>query len=170
MPTGFNVHTGSDVQSMLEVMGLHSVEQLFADVPAQVRLRRELDLPPALSEWELMRDVRSIAAMNSTVLSHNSFLGCGAYEHYIPAVVDAIVSRGEFLTAYTPYQPEMSQGLLQALFEFQVLLGRLRRGSCHASSRSALGIHAGEPDAADFRNTKAPGGEWQSEAGEQRHR
>ena len=130
MPTGFNVHTGSDVQSMLEVMGLHSVEQLFADVPAQVRLRRELDLPPALSEWELMRDVRSMADMNSTVLSHTSFLGCGAYEHYIPAVVDAIVSRGEFLTAYTPYQPEMSQGLLQALFEFQILLGRLLGREC----------------------------------------
>lgn len=122
---GYNVHTGSDVQAMLEVMGLSSVEQLFADVPAQVRLRRELDLPPALSEWELMRDVRAMSDKNSTTLTHASFLGSGAYEHYIPAVVDAIVSRGEFLTAYTPYQPEMSQGLLQALFEFQVLVGRL---------------------------------------------
>jgi len=130
MPIGFNVHTGSDVQAMLEVMGLHSVEQLFADVPAQVRLRRELDLPPALGEWELMRDVRSMADMNATVLTHSSFLGGGAYEHYIPAVVDAIVSRGEFLTAYTPYQPEMSQGLLQALFEFQVLVGRLLGRDC----------------------------------------
>lgn len=124
-PVGYNVHTGSDVQAMLEVMGLSSVEQLFADVPAQVRLRRDLDLPPALSEWELMRDVRAMADKNSTTLTHASFLGGGAYEHYIPAVVDAIVSRGEFLTAYTPYQPEMSQGLLQALFEFQVLVGRL---------------------------------------------
>lgn len=122
---GYNVHTGSDVQAMLEVMGLSSLEQLFADVPSRVRLRRELDLPPALSEWELMRDVRAMADKNSTTLTHASFLGGGAYEHYIPAVVDAIVSRGEFLTAYTPYQPEMSQGLLQALFEFQVLVGRL---------------------------------------------
>lgn len=129
-PIGFNVHTGSDVQAMLAVMGLQSIEQLFADVPAQVRLRRELDLPPALSEWELMRDVRAMAELNATVLSHASFLGCGAYEHYIPAVVDAIVSRGEFLTAYTPYQPEMSQGLLQALFEFQVLVGRLLGQGC----------------------------------------
>lgn len=124
-PLGYNVHTGTDVQAMLDVMGLHSVEQLFSDIPAQVRLRRELSLPPALSEWELMRDVRAMAAMNRTVLTHSSFLGSGAYEHYIPAVVDAIVSRGEFLTAYTPYQPEMSQGLLQALFEFQTLVGRL---------------------------------------------
>lgn len=124
-PLGYNVHTDNDVQAMLDVMGLHSVEQLFSDIPAQVRLHRELALPPALSEWELMRDVRAMAAMNRTVLTHSSFLGSGAYEHYIPAVVDAIVSRGEFLTAYTPYQPEMSQGLLQALFEFQTLVGRL---------------------------------------------
>ena len=129
-PVGFNVHTGSDVEAMLEVMGLHSIEQLFADVPAQVRLRRALRLPPALSEWELMRDVRAMADMNATVQSHSSFLGCGAYEHYIPAVVDAMVSRGEFLTAYTPYQPEMSQGLLQALYEFQVLVGRLLGQDC----------------------------------------
>lgn len=124
-PIGYNVHTGSDRQSMLEAMGLFSVEQLFADVPHQVRLARELDIPPALSEWELMRDVMAMAGLNQTVLTHSNFLGSGAYEHYIPAVVDAIVSRGEFLTAYTPYQPEMSQGLLQALFEFQVLVGRL---------------------------------------------
>lgn len=124
-PIGYNVHTGSDRQAMLEAMGLFSVEQLFADVPQQVRLRRELDLPPALSEWELMRDVLAMAGLNQTVLTHSNFLGNGAYEHYIPAVVDAIVSRGEFLTAYTPYQPEMSQGLLQALFEFQVLVGKL---------------------------------------------
>lgn len=124
-PIGYNVHTGSDVQSMLEAMGLESVEQLFADIPPQVRLRRELELPPALSEWELLRDVRAMAARNASTRTHACFLGGGAYEHYIPAVVDAIVSRGEFLTAYTPYQPEMSQGLLQALFEFQGLVGRL---------------------------------------------
>lgn len=129
-PVGYNVHTGSDIQDMLVTMGLSSIDQLFADVPAQVRLRRELDLPPALSEWELMRDVRDMAAQNSTTLTHSCFLGAGAYEHYIPAVIDAIVSRGEFLTAYTPYQPEMSQGLLQSLFEFQVLVGRLLGQDC----------------------------------------
>jgi glycine dehydrogenase subunit 1 len=129
-PIGYNVHTGSDVQSMLAAMGLHSVEQLFADIPASVRLHRDLDLPPALSEWALVRDVRAMAALNSTVQTHACYLGGGAYEHYIPAVVDAIVSRGEFLTAYTPYQPEMSQGLLQALFEFQILAGRLLGLDC----------------------------------------
>lgn len=129
-PLGYNVHTSTDRQAMLDVMGLYSIEQLFADVPVSVRLRHELDLPPALSEWELMRDVRAMAARNQTVNTHASFLGCGAYEHYIPSVVDAMVSRGEFLTAYTPYQPEMSQGLLQALFEFQVLVGRLLGQEC----------------------------------------
>ena len=127
---GYNVHTSSDVQAMLNVMGLHSVEQLFEDIPAPVRLRRALDLPPALSEWQLMRDLRDMADKNASTLSHASFLGGGAYEHYIPAVVDAIVSRGEFLTAYTPYQPEMSQGLLQALFEFQTLVGKLLGREC----------------------------------------
>jgi glycine dehydrogenase subunit 1 len=129
-PTGYNVHTSADIEAMLNVLGLSSVDELFGDVPPQVRLSRELDLPPALSEWELMRDVRAMSAMNATTLSHLNFLGGGAYEHYIPAVVDAIVSRGELLTAYTPYQPEMSQGLLQALFEFQVLVGRLLGREC----------------------------------------
>ncbi|MFZ4626596.1 MAG: aminomethyl-transferring glycine dehydrogenase, partial [Rhodoferax sp.] len=129
-PLGFNVHTEHDVQEMLTVMGLTSVEQLFADVPAGLQLNRELELPHALSEWELMRDVRTMSLMNNSSQTHSSFLGSGAYEHYVPAVVDAIVSRGEFLTAYTPYQPEMSQGLLQALFEFQVLTGRLLGLEC----------------------------------------
>jgi glycine dehydrogenase subunit 1 len=129
-PLGYNVHTAADVQAMLQTIGIDSIERLFDDVPAQVRLTRELQLPPALSEWELLRDVRSMAQMNSSTLTHASYLGGGAYEHYIPAVVDAIVSRGEFLTAYTPYQPEMSQGLLQALFEFQTLVGRLLGRPC----------------------------------------
>lgn len=115
---------------MLQAMGLQSVEQLLEDIPPQVRLGRDLDLPAALSEWELERDVRAMSALNTTATTHVSFLGCGAYEHHVPAVVDAIVSRGEFLTAYTPYQPEMSQGLLQVLFEFQTLVGRLLGRDC----------------------------------------
>lgn len=129
-PTGYNVHTSDDILSMLDAMGLRSLDTLFSDIPAQVRLKRPLSLPPALSEWELQRDVRSMGRLNATAESHLSFLGAGAYEHHVPAVVDAIVSRGEFLTAYTPYQPEMSQGLLQALFEFQTLAGRLLGREC----------------------------------------
>ena len=129
-PAGYNVHTRSDILAMLETMGLLSVDQLFDDIPAQVRLQRELELPAPLGEWELQRDVREMAALNLGSTSHVCFLGAGAYDHYIPAVVDAIASRGEFLTAYTPYQPEMSQGLLQALFEFQTLVGRLLGREC----------------------------------------
>ncbi|MEP6823338.1 MAG: aminomethyl-transferring glycine dehydrogenase, partial [Ramlibacter sp.] len=129
-PSGYNVHTGSDILAMLETMGLLSVDRLFDDIPAQVRLCRPLDLPPVLSEWELQRDVRAMAALNTGVATHACFLGAGAYDHYIPAVVDVIASRGEFLTAYTPYQPEMSQGLLQALFEFQTLVGKLMGREC----------------------------------------
>lgn len=129
-PKGYNVHTSADVKTMLAVMGLDSVEQLFEDVPPEVRLTRDLNLPRPLSEWELLRDVQAMADLNSSTRTHASFLGSGAYEHYVPAVVEAIVSRGEFLTAYTPYQPEMSQGLLQALFEFQVLAGRLLGLEC----------------------------------------
>lgn len=124
-PSGYNVHTGAEIAAMLAVIGVTDIDALFADVPASVRLGRPLDLPPVLSEWALARDVRAMAALNASTLTHACYLGAGAYEHYIPAVVDAIVSRGEFLTAYTPYQPEMSQGLLQALFEFQILMGRL---------------------------------------------
>lgn len=124
-PAGYNVHTAADREAMLGAMGLDSIERLFDDIPATVRLQRELDLPPVLSEWALLRDVRAMAGLNASTLTHGCFLGGGVYDHHIPAVVDAIASRGEFLTAYTPYQPEMSQGLLQALYEFQTLAGAL---------------------------------------------
>ncbi len=132
MPFGFNVHTPQDRSAMLSQMGLANVMELFADVPASIRLGRRLNLPPALGEAELERDMRAMAARNATTLTHTCFAGAGAYDHHVPAVVDAIVARGEFLTAYTPYQPEMSQGLLQALFEFQTLVGRLL-GHAHAN-------------------------------------
>lgn len=124
-PIGYNTHRQTDISLMLERMGLPDIDALFAAIPASLRLQQPLDLPSSLSEWELAKHVRTLAARNATTETHLSFLGGGAYEHYIPAVVDAIVNRGEFLTAYTPYQPEMSQGLLQALYEFQTLLARL---------------------------------------------
>jgi glycine dehydrogenase subunit 1 len=108
---------------MLECIGVSSISDLFSQIPDAIRLQRPLRLPPALSEWELQKRLRQHASKNATVLDCLSFLGAGAYEHYIPAVVPALASRGEFLTAYTPYQPEMSQGLLQVLFEFQNLMG-----------------------------------------------
>jgi glycine dehydrogenase subunit 1 len=124
-PIGYNTHRQSDVSLMLERMGLPDIDALFAAIPASLRLQKPLDLPAPLSEWALAKHIRLLAAKNATTETHLSFLGGGAYQHSIPAVVDAIVNRGEFLTAYTPYQPDMSQGLLQALSEFQTLLARV---------------------------------------------
>src|SRR5215831_19436118 len=115
--------TDSDRESMLAAIGVESVEELFRDIPEGVRLRRELELPPALSEAELQRHLEELAARN--VADEVCFLGAGIYDHHVPAVVDAILQRGELLTAYTPYQPEMSQGVLQAIFEYQTAICEL---------------------------------------------
>jgi glycine dehydrogenase subunit 1 len=117
--------TDADRDAMLETIGVSSVEALFADLPAGVRLGRELDLPPALSEQELTAYFEELASMNAHVGSEISFLGAGLYDHYVPAIVDAVLQRGELLTAYTPYQPELSQGVLQAIFEYQTAICEL---------------------------------------------
>ncbi len=110
---------------MLEAIGLNTIEDLFSNIPASIRLDRPLKIPGPFSEWELERQFRELADSNATTSTHLSFLGGGAYEHYIPSVIPAIINRGEFITAYTPYQPEMSQGLLRVLHDFQVLVGQL---------------------------------------------
>jgi glycine dehydrogenase subunit 1 len=101
------------------------VEDLFRDIPEEVRLRRDLDLEPPLSEPEVVAHLSELTARNGDTGRELSFLGAGIYDHYVPAVVDAILARGEFLTAYTPYQPEMSQGVLQAIFEYQTVICEL---------------------------------------------
>ena len=118
-------HTAEDVEQMLERIGVATLEELFVEVPQGVRLKRPFDLPQAASETELLRELRGLAVKNATPGTHLSFLGGGAYHHFIPAVVDLLVSRGEFYTAYTPYQPEISQGTLQAIFEFQTMICQL---------------------------------------------
>src|ERR671915_1723559 len=110
---------------MLRDIGADSVEALSADIPAAVRLDRELALEPALSEPELVAHLTGLASRNAHAGIELSFLGAGVYDHYVPAVVDAVLARGEFLTAYTPYQPEMSQGVLQAIFEYQTVICEL---------------------------------------------
>lgn len=110
---------------MLGVIGCDSVDRLFDGVPERFRLDRPLDVPQALTESELESHVRRLAARNVTAADRICFLGGGAYDHFVPAAVDEIASRGEFYTAYTPYQPEASQGSLQAFFEFQSLICRL---------------------------------------------
>ena len=117
--------TASDREEMLAAIGVSSVEELFRDIPAGVRFQGELDLEPALSEPELVRHLEELAAKNVDTTKELSFLGAGIYDHYVPAIVDAVLQRGEFLTAYTPYQPEMSQGVLQAIFEYQTAVCEL---------------------------------------------
>jgi glycine dehydrogenase subunit 1 len=120
----FIPHTSSEREEMLKVIGIQRVEELFEDVPAQHRFP-ELDLPPAMTEMEIMSALREISSGNASTQDLVCFLGAGAYHHYIPAAVDSIIRRGEFLTAYTPYQPEVSQGTLQAIFEYQSLIASL---------------------------------------------
>jgi glycine dehydrogenase subunit 1 len=117
--------TEDDRDEMLRTIGVASVDDLFRDIPAGVRLDRELDLEPALSEHELSAHLTELAARNVDATRELSFLGAGIYDHYVPGVVDAVLQRGEFLTAYTPYQPEMSQGVLQAIFEYQTAICEL---------------------------------------------
>jgi glycine dehydrogenase subunit 1 len=117
--------TERDREEMLATIGVLSVDELFEQVPEGVRLGRELDLPPALGEAELARHIEGLAAKNVDSGRELSFLGAGMYDHYVPSVVDVVLSRGEFLTAYTPYQPEMSQGVLQAIFEYQTVICEL---------------------------------------------
>ncbi len=114
----------SDEEEMLGALGLRSMEELFSDIPPEVR-PKGLDLPPGISEQEVVERVRGILDRNRTADQIPCFLGGGVYDHYVPAAVDAILSRSEFYTSYTPYQPEVSQGLLQALWEYQSLICEL---------------------------------------------
>src|SRR3954471_3021180 len=123
MPYFYN--TPDDIAAMLSAIGVKSIEELFACVPEELRLKRPLDLPPALSELELAQHLQELSAKNAHIGQKVCFLGGGAYDHFVPAVVDAIASRGEFYTSYTPYQPEVSQGNLQVMFEYQTLICQL---------------------------------------------
>ncbi|MDO3380160.1 aminomethyl-transferring glycine dehydrogenase subunit GcvPA [Geoalkalibacter halelectricus] len=118
-------HTEEDVRHMLAAIGAGSVEELFCEIPSAARLKRPLQLPAARSESELLAELAELALRNATAETHRMFLGGGAYNHFIPAAVDHLISRSEFYTAYTPYQPEISQGTLQAIFEFQTLICQL---------------------------------------------
>ena len=117
--------TDADREEMLAAIGVDSIEALFREIPEGLRFQGELDLPSALSEPELVAHLEELAGRNAYTGEELSFLGAGIYDHYVPAVVDAVLARGEFLTAYTPYQPEMSQGVLQAIFEYQTVICEL---------------------------------------------
>jgi len=123
--TDYVPHSKADLRTMLGAVKASSLEELFADIPEDVRRREPLALPAGLSEVEVLGELQRLAAADTPASALISFLGAGIYDHYVPAIVEAIISRGEFLTAYTPYQPERSQGVLQSIFEFQTAICEL---------------------------------------------
>jgi glycine dehydrogenase subunit 1 len=114
-------HTDADRAEMLAAIGVEQIEDLFHDVPAACRFPG-LNLPEPLSEMEIMAELQAMSEENLDVGHFSSFLGAGAYNHYVPRIVDHVISRSEFYTAYTPYQPEISQGTLQSIFEYQTMV------------------------------------------------
>ena len=121
----FAPHTDDDVREMLQALGLGSLDDLFTQIPPSVRLDRPLEVPEGVSEQEILADLKALAERNRSTEDLVCFAGGGAYDHYVPAVVWALAGRSEFYTSYTPYQPELSQGVLQALFEFQSMICEL---------------------------------------------
>ena len=117
--------TEQDQKEMLKTIGVTSVDELFSDIPEKVRFKGQYNIKPAKSETSLLKELFKLAGKNADMKSHSSFLGAGVYDHYIPTIVDHVISRSEFYTAYTPYQPEISQGELQAIFEFQTMICEL---------------------------------------------
>ncbi|MCC6935029.1 MAG: aminomethyl-transferring glycine dehydrogenase subunit GcvPA [Thermomicrobiales bacterium] len=120
----FNPHTKEDREAMLAAVGAANIESLFSAIPEDVRFPK-LNLPRTLSEQEAFRRLSELAAKNLNTIEHPSFLGAGLYSHYVPAAVQQILFRGEFYTAYTPYQPEVAQGTLQAIYEYQTMIANL---------------------------------------------
>lgn len=117
--------TSEDKQEMMKAIGIKDTDELFADIPAGVRLQKELDLKQPMNEYALTKELTAMANKNISTKEVVSFLGAGVYDHYIPSIVDHVISKPEFYTAYTPYQPEISQGELQAIFEFQTMISEL---------------------------------------------
>jgi glycine dehydrogenase subunit 1 len=115
-------HTEEDIRQMLRAIGAPSIESLFASIPEKLRLGRSLALPKAASEQEVLAELAALAKRNAHSESHDWFLGAGTYAHFVPSAVDALASRAEFYTSYTPYQPEISQGTLQTIFEWQTMV------------------------------------------------
>ncbi|MFA7149216.1 MAG: glycine dehydrogenase, partial [Syntrophomonadaceae bacterium] len=110
------------VEDMLRSAGFSSLDELFKDIPEAIKLKRKLNLGPGRGEIELTRELKGLAAKNLTTEDYPCFLGAGAYDHYIPAAIDQLLLRSEFYTAYTPYQAEISQGILQSIFEYQSMI------------------------------------------------
>ncbi|HOA12680.1 MAG TPA: aminomethyl-transferring glycine dehydrogenase subunit GcvPA [Myxococcota bacterium] len=121
----FTPHTEAEIAEMLRVIGVSSIEELFAVIPSEFKVKGCMNLPESMSEADVLARMKELAALNMTADQCPSFLGGGAYNHYVPAAIHHLVGRGEFLTSYTPYQPELSQGTLQAQFEYQSMVAQI---------------------------------------------
>ncbi|MEA3427614.1 MAG: glycine dehydrogenase, partial [Thermodesulfobacteriota bacterium] len=118
-------HTDKEIAAMLQVAGARDLDDLFSGIPQDCRHAGDLDLPEPFTEWELNQHMAALSGQMATAPEYKIFLGAGSYEHYIPEVIKQLLARSEFYTAYTPYQPEISQGTLQAIYEYQTLTTRL---------------------------------------------
>ena len=121
----YTQYTNEQVDAALGTIGADSIEDLFATIPDAMRMKGDLDIPAGVSELQLLRDIESLASRNESCSELTCFLGGGAYDHFVPTLVDALAAQSEFLTGYTPYQAEASQGILQLFFEFQTMVCRL---------------------------------------------
>ena len=117
--------TDANRKEMLKTIGVEKFEDLLSAIPKEARFKGKIDLPEPLSEFEVTKLLKEIAQKNEHTGTHTCFLGGGAYDHFIPAAIDHIISRSEFYTSYTPYQPEVSQGNLQAIYEYQTMIANL---------------------------------------------
>ena len=118
-------NTEQEIKAMLDTIGVKSTDELFEDIPASLKLSRKLNLSDSLSEFEIRKHFKELASKNTSIEDKVCFLGAGIYDHYIPSVIPQLISRAEFFTSYTPYQPEISQGSLQAAFEYQSMICEL---------------------------------------------
>src|SRR5262245_15093508 len=118
-------NTPAQQREMLATIGVGSIEELLARIPAKARLSRPLNVPEAMAETDLVRHLRALSALNANADDYVCFLGGGSYDHSVPSPINHLISRGEFFTAYTPYQPEASQGTLRSIFEYQTMIAEL---------------------------------------------
>jgi len=118
-------HTKEDIESMLKVTGHSNLDDLFNCISDDLKTTKSIDIPQNLSEWELNAHMEELASLNIACKDYKCFMGAGSYDHYIPAIIPYLISRSEFMTAYTPYQPEVSQGTLQGIYEFQTMVTEL---------------------------------------------
>lgn len=146
--------TKKDQEDMLKVIGVNSTEELFSEIPEEIRFKGDYNLPPISSEYQLKKELTDLANENLHLQETTSFLGAGVYEHFIPSVVNHVISRSEFYTAYTPYQPEISQGELQAIFEFQTMIAELTGMDLANSSLYDGGTALGEAINLSFGHSK----------------